>query len=485
MTTTPPKKNEHLEKHYSFDSMGEKFVIPAGLTTKQAIEVLQRKDKQDELEVGIDEVLDGFPADAAYAFQRAMAEKFGWTDLVPSWFNPPEMVGVEVDVGKWVQVAMGQFAVPGIDGVLATQLDIHDGMSRLKIQGAIKQRDKNKVMEVIALAREFLRNESIYRGKAVRLNFPKEGSHPRVIIKAAPVFIDTSKTDPAALVFPKDVDDMVKAALFTPIEYTEACRKNKVPLRRGVLLEGPYGVGKTLTANVAAKKCVENGWTFVYVENLYDLPRAVRFAKKYEPAVIFAEDLDRVVGEERDDYANEVINTIDGIDSKDREMIVVLTTNEVESIHQAMLRPGRIDVIIPVRPPDVGAVVRLLRLYGGDLIDATESLLGAARELEGQIPATIREAVERAKLHAVYRTQGSPFMLASEDLERAAKGMVAHIELLKPKLEDDRSNREKAADVLGGYVAQAAGEFVRLATGAKPMQNGNGHAQLESGDEVA
>jgi SpoVK/Ycf46/Vps4 family AAA+-type ATPase len=74
---------------------------------------------------------------------------------------------------------------------------------------------------------------------------------------------------------------------------------HKVPLKRGVLLEGPYGTGKTLTAFVTAKKCVENGWTFIMLDRVAALKEALTFARMYAPAVVFAEDIDRSVEGER------------------------------------------------------------------------------------------------------------------------------------------------------------------------------------------
>ena len=60
-------------------------------------------------------------------------------------------------------------------------------------------------------------------------------------------------------------------------------------------------------------------------------------------------------------------------DSKDSEIMVVLTTNEVSKIHPAFLRPGRIDAVVSIRPPDTEATVRMVRRYGRGLVDASAS----------------------------------------------------------------------------------------------------------------
>ena len=466
------------DKNMEFEKLGKKIVIPEGMTFADAIKWLHRKKEEEETEVAVNEPLYGYPFDGALAFSKAMAEIYGWTNMVPTpgFFGPrpPVMIGIEIGHGETVQVPWGSFTIPGIEGRLETQVDVRDGLPIMAIGGAGLQKHKREIKILCDRAREILRDESIYRGKATRIKFPEDPNH--FDVREAPKFLDLSQVKPDELVFPNETQALVTASLFTPVEHTESCRGARIPLKRGVLLEGPFGTGKTLTAYVMAKKCEDNGWTFIYLEELKDLPLAVRFAKKYEPALIFAEDIDRAVGSDRDDQTNAILNTIDGIDSKDRELIVVLTTNNVDTIHQAMMRPGRLDAVIPVRAPDAQAAERLLRLYGRHLISATENLEGAAYALDGQIPAVIREVVERSKLTAIARQQGQGDLhLTSKDLETAAKGMLAHLKLIEPRPVDERSEREKAADRLGEHVTTAITEGVGKALGTS---NGNGKGKL-------
>src|SRR5262249_9702485 len=110
---------------------------------------------------------------------------------------------------------------------------------------------------------------------------------------------------------------------------------------------------KTLTAYVTAKKSSSNNWTFIYLDRVAGLHEAFRFAKQYAPSVIFAEDIDRAVnGDDRTTDIDDVLNTIDGIESKGGEIITILTTNHVDQINRAMLRPGRLDAVISIQAPD-------------------------------------------------------------------------------------------------------------------------------------
>lgn len=448
-----------LNRHYEFRHEGTQFVIPEMLDTKLAIQVLKRRLEQETQTIAIDESIAGFfPHDAAIAFSRALKEIYGWADLQSrqTFFgeDPPRMISVEVSPGSYERVPWGQMSFHGLHGYLETSLKItNEGLPAMRVTGKVQQRDKSQVARLCDRTRQLLREKSIYRGRATRICFPSWDDHPIKILETTPRFMDVSQVRADQLVFPTETMAQVRTSVFAPVESTQACRNARIPLKRGILLEGPFGTGKTLCAQVLARKAEENGWTFFYLEDLEDLPAAIEFAKSYQPAVIFAEDIDRAVGEDRDDDANDILNTIDGIDGKHTEIITVLTTNNVELIHPAMLRPGRLDAVIPVRPPDEDAVERLIRLYSGSLLAEDADLTGTRRILTGQIPAVIREVVERSKLAAV--ANHGDLVLTGPDLETAAAGMMQHLELITPKPRDDRSDRVKAADVLGEHIQAA------------------------------
>ncbi len=456
---------------------GRVMVLPEGMDFDKAIDWLQRRKKEEEQSVSVREVVDAYPFDGAHAFYQAMIERYGWVqsvDTVTKGFfgesrKPPTMIGVEVDYGTTVQVPWGRFEIPNVIGFLDSGVAMgEDGFPQFCLTGTVQQKYKAEILELADAARKYVREHSIYRGKAVRVSFPRDSDDELQIGPAdSPKFMDVSGVRAEELVFPDATQSLIDSALFAPIEHTAACRTHKIPLKRGVLLEGPYGTGKTLTAYVTAKRCVDNAWTFIYLDDLDELHTALRFAKKYSPAVIFAEDLDELIGEDRDEGTNQVLNTIDGVDSKDAEVIVVLTTNHVENIHPAMLRPGRLDAVVPVRPPDEAAVGRLVELYARGLLAKDEDLREVSRTLAGQIPAVIREVIERSKLSAIRR--GGKLALKSSDLLTAAQGMLAHLELIRPKAPDTRSDIEKAAGILGAAMANGKSNGARRELTAKDL----------------
>lgn len=437
---------------------GDRIEVPHGMELDDVIRSLILKKEQEEEVVSVNAEIDVYPTDGAHALMLSLKRKFGWQRMVatPGFFGatPPMMLDVDVGPnGESIQVPWGRMEIPGIDGFLQTGATTKDGRWIFQLGGQVKRKHEGKVKEIVDLVRQTAREESIYRSKAIRVTFESEG--PDGMPAPPPTFMDLSGD--LELVFSDDLMRQVSANLFTPIVARDAAKRAGVPTKRGVLLAGPYGTGKTQTAHVAAAKATNAGFTFIYLDNVAELGKAIRFASHYEPAVIFAEDLDRAA-ENRDNTTNEIMNVIDGIESKNSEIFVVLTTNHVEKIHPAMLRPGRLDQVIYVNPPDAKAAEKLVRVYARHTLEEGADLTEVGKALSGEIPAVIREVVESAKLYRLDAaiTAGESvdgeLSIRPQDLVDAARGMEEQRRLLTPTPEDRRSDIERAADRLGSHL---------------------------------
>lgn len=430
---------------------GTEIVLPASphrMNYNQAIGWLTRMGEEEEKEIAVFEEVKGFPLDAAVAFSKALRRTFGWASPVPTpgFFGPKPPVAVSVQVGphETATVFWGGFQVPNVEGMLSTNANWEE--MKFIIGGKVKAKNLPIVHALGELTRKIMAEESIYRGQAIRLNVDDDGDFNQ---QTPPEFIDTAPISADEMIFSDSLLDQVRTNLFAPIECTARCREFGIPMKRGVLLEGPFGTGKTLCAAVTAKKCVENGWTFITVGRVTALQSALMFAKMYEPCVVFVEDIDREMEGARDAEMDDILNIIDGVISKGAEIMVVLTSNNAEAINKAMLRPGRLDAVLRIDPPDSDAAEKLMRLYGRGLIAPDHRLDQAKHELAGQIPAVIRECVERAKLWAIARGV-ERLVITDEDIARAARGMRRHLELLRGPMADNDTSPEYA---LGKAVA--------------------------------
>lgn len=420
---------------------GEKLVIPSVMTIPQAIDLLNRQLEYEQEQVSISRTINCYPWDGAIALGKAMQELFGWATAEPtrSFFgnDPPQLIDIEVGFNKHTTIVWGEFSLPGVTGRVSTGYTVEGTppITKFVAQASVKRMHEEAVQRLFDLTEDYARHGSIYRGQAIKIRFLSDSGKYNPL--AAPRFIDLSNVKPDELVFSRDVEASIATNLFTVLEHPNECKEAGIPLKRGILFEGPYGVGKSLTANVTAYKAVTNNWTFLYCERANELQHVVNFARQYQPAVIFCEDIDRVVSGERSVSMDDILNVIDGIESKGADIVIVLTTNYVGKINKAMLRPGRLDAIISVTAPDHEAVARLIAQYSrGQLIikgPADEKLLHeASTMLAGKVPAAIRECVERAKLSALKLSGGTTAMITPAALVDSAISMKTQFAVMAP-----------------------------------------------------
>jgi len=425
---------------------------PAKMPLKEAIKTLQRFEHDENTEVDVHEIIDAYPLDAAVAFVKAMQRLYGWASPVatPGFFGPkpPSYIGVKVGKNKEdiVQCPLGSFMLPGVTRRIETNIF----GTVFVIFGVVLQKEKQVILDLATETRKIVEAESIYRGKAVRITL---NDNDQFSTDTPPEFMDTSSVGEDSLVFNEDITSQINTNILVPIKHTELCKKNKIPLKRGILLEGPYGTGKSLTAAMVARVCEDNGWTFILLNRVQGLKAVLEFANRFKPAVVFAEDVDRIASD-RDEAMNDLINTIDGVVSKRSEIMTVLTTNHADRLNPVILRPGRLDAVISLKAPDQETVKRLLAFYAGKLLPEKADLDKSAKELAGQIPASIRECVERAKLGMIGRGDNK---LSDHDILTAAQTMKNHLALLN-KDKTVKTEAETLAESLRKVVQNGSGE---------------------------
>ena len=173
-----------------------------------------------------------------------------------------------------------------------------------------------------------------------------------------------------------------------------------------------------------------------------DITQALAFARKNQPAMVFFEDIDSVTAGDRTESVNIILNEIDGFLSKDAEVIVILTTNNLGVINRAMLRPGRIDSMIELGELDKNTVADFVRTFAGhelsgDLDD--EALWEASK---GYVPAFIVRAVQLAKSYALARSDDA--IIACDDIVAAMRGLRPQFELMMGEQTKSRPDLDTA-----------------------------------------
>lgn len=368
------------------------------------------------------------PFDGAHALQAALKKMFGSTGVgrtTYSFFSatPPEFISVDVGVNEQVQVPWGQVQFTPLEAnlYLESKRDKDFGMLfHLSVDAPRKYRGHIEGL-FIAVENE-LREHSIYKGKAV------DGAE-------TPGFIDPFRTDKNRVVYSSEVNRQLSANIWSLIEHTDTQRRLGLPLKRTCLIEGPYGTGKSLAATLTAQKAIQNGWTFVFCRpGVDDLETTMKTANLYSPAVVFFEDIDVIAERGDSDTVSRLLDLFDGITNKGSDIICVLTTNHVERIHKAMLRPGRLDSVVHIGALDNVGYERLIRAnVPSHMLDPDTDFDAVATAMEGFMPAFAKEASDRAMRYAVDRLNGddSTLILTTSDFVEAAVGLRPQLDLME------------------------------------------------------
>ena len=340
--TSNDKEIEAQLQRLTTERAGNKLVVPEGMSWDVAIRALEKKKTEETVVVACVADFDLTLPEGALTLFRTLDELYGFVELMktPGFFRdkPPSMITVQTSPTERIQFPWGRLSVPGIDGYLETAFELRQGFPYFQLRGTIKAGSRAEFDRLVTAVRN--RHENLYRGKAIRVAFPNFTNDDVTVTDFFPTFLDLPHITREQLIFADDIEDIVDVALFTPIERTTFCREHGIPLKRGILLEGPYGVGKTLAANVAARLCAENGWTFIQVNRVQDVARAYQFALRHQPAIVFCEDIDEVMNEDngRSEEINAILNSVDGIESKEVCSLLNISENNLwVMLHRARM----------------------------------------------------------------------------------------------------------------------------------------------------
>jgi len=227
-----------------------------------------------------------------------------------------------------------------------------------------------------------------------------------------------------------DVGDMAETkqalteAVLWPLQHPETFERLGVEPPRGVLLYGPPGCGKTFVVralassgrlSVHAVKGAElmDKWVGSSEKAVRDL---FRRARDSAPSLVFLDELDALAPRRGQSFDSGVtdrvvaalLTELDGIEPL-RNVVVLGATNRPDLIDPALLRPGRLEKLVFVEPPDAEARREILRTAGKSVPLASEGpdavdLDALAEELEGYSAADCVALLRESALTAMRRS---------------------------------------------------------------------------------
>ncbi|WP_344992327.1 ATP-binding protein, partial [Tsukamurella soli] len=267
------------------------------------------------------------------------------------------------------------------------------------------------------LDRLFTRAEQLnpYRGKAVRATYVRGG--------VALTVIDLPAVTRDAVIVPAEVWAEVDLGVTAVRDRHQLLNAHGLGSRRGVLLVGPPGTGKSAVSAVIAGE-VLGEFTVIYVEAQAGaelLTAVVEQAQKLGgPVLLVLEDVDLWCRDRARGAGGGLSVLLQAMDiASDARILTLASTNDAATLDKAAVRTGRFDSIVEVGYPDRDAAARILMalvagLPGGAHVncDAVAAVLPA--ETTG---SDLREIVRRAVL-----TAGDGGQVTTDSLLNEVKG---------------------------------------------------------------
>jgi ATP-dependent 26S proteasome regulatory subunit len=260
--------------------------------------------------------------------------------------------------------------------------------------------------------------------------------------------VDLSEVQPVALTDLKGVDEVIRALethIIVPLENDALAAELQLKPKRGVLLVGPPGTGKTtvgraLAHRLKSKFFLVDGTVISGTSHFYGaIHHIFESAKQNAPSILFIDDSDVIFesGEELGLYRY-LLTMLDGLESASAGRVcVMLTAMEVSNLPPALLRSGRIELWLEMHLPDDDARLSILQAHLNGLPEAlggveTPQLVTATKGFTG---ADLKRVVEDGKnLYAFDRASGArlkpltEYFLAAVDTVRQNKQRYAEAE---------------------------------------------------------
>ena len=295
--------------------------------------------------------------DGVYQLNRAINEVFGSAvskeDKSPSGNSNIDTVDVILADGSRTKVPFGKISLEELGEDSEININYDNDRHLLLVKGQCQFKYQSLIDDIVERTKELLATESIYKNQALEIT---NLSEPKIMTLAG--------IDKQFMVLSKKTEFELQP-LRSRILYPETCIAKGIPLKYGCLLEGKYGTGKTLLAFKLAKDAVNNGWSFVYLKDPSLLAETLRMCKVVDRSghgvIVFVEDIDQVTRGNRDSAMQDILNTLDGGDTKDMNVITLFTTNHIELIEPTFLRGKRIGSVITMDCLDAETAERFIR----------------------------------------------------------------------------------------------------------------------------
>lgn len=278
--------------------------------------------------------------------------------------------------------------------LLVRAADPSSGLPYVVVQ--VVSTDPNQAGAAVARLRALAVERNVFRGQVLSFGGEVFG-HGETLLQ----FHRRAELDEAGLVLPAETLAAVRRQVVEVARHKQQLLDAGQHLKRGLLLYGPPGVGKTHTVRHLVASLT--GTTVVQLtgDALHLVAQACSVARALQPSMVVIEDVD-LIAEDRGMHPGQhpllfqLLNEMDGL-AEDADVVFVLTTNRADLLEPALAaRPGRIDQAVQITLPDAAARRQLFALYRGELT-VDETRLSDVLERTGGVTASfLKELLRRA-----------------------------------------------------------------------------------------
>jgi hypothetical protein len=375
------------------------------------------------------------PGDVACSVERVL-QQLGYeyeevSTLKPTMQGVAEVPFVRHHAEDGTEIPLGTYKIVGFGRLTTTP--IAGGLQMMLGAELVSKAAKERWEAFIKAVKEDLKTFSIFKGKALRVQSAEDLMVPKTL--------NLSKQYQA--IYPQRVETMLNTCILWHLRNRTRAQELGLRTRRGAILEGHYGTGKSLFLYQAAQEAHQAGWTVVNVDPGM-ISVALMIMHLLTPVCITIEDVDATTHGDRD-RLNLILNNISSVAAKCQgDYMILASTNFLERINPALLRPERIDAIISFELPDRDSIWRLLQLNLGDRLGADLEQDRIIDAIVGCTPAIISEIAQRAIVDAEIAGQ---FLVSQDALLHHITDMHRQRDMATPVLVEETTSDKLASSL--------------------------------------